>query len=75
MEDLDDPQALLGTVREVVDLEMPHLGNVSGKHYRPEYGVDEVAYYGLKITTEHGRCTIDFRNTSNGCYGGWLEAD
>ena len=51
---------------------MPNLGDIDGKHHA---GVDVVAYYGVKITTEHGRCTIDFRNDSNGYYGGWLEVE
>jgi len=70
VEDLDDPQALIGTVMKVENLEMPNLGNVDGVHHK---GVDEVSYYGVKITTDAGRCTIDFRNDSNGYYGGWLE--
>ena len=70
MEDLDDPQALLGTVQAVEHLEMPDLGSVDGKHHS---GVDCVAYYGLKVTTENGRCTIDYRNDSNGYYGGSLD--
>jgi len=65
---MDDPQALLGTVSAVEDLEMPDLGNIPGK-YRED--VDEVQYYGLKITTDKGRCTLDYRNDSNGYYGGW----
>ena len=32
-----------------------------------------VAYYGLKITTDNGRAVIDYRNSSNGYYGGSLE--
>ena len=70
IEDLDDPDALLGTVTEVRNLDMPNLGDIDGKHHT---GVDSVSYYGLKITTEKGRCTIDFRNDSNGYYGGSLE--
>lgn len=27
--------------------------------------------YGLKITTDRGVCTLVFRNSSNGYYGGW----
>ena len=49
---------------------MPNLGNVPTEH-RDQ--VDEVQYYGLKITTERGRAMIDYRNDSNGYYGGWIE--
>jgi len=35
--------------------------------------VDEVAYYGLRITTTKGRAVLDYRNTSNGYYGGGLD--
>jgi hypothetical protein len=35
--------------------------------------VDVVAYYGLKITTETGIAVLDYRNDSNGYYGGSLE--
>lgn len=31
-----------------------------------------VTFYGLAIETANGRCTIDFRNSSNGYYGGEL---
>ena len=31
---------------------------------------DTVAYYGVKITTTRGIAVIDFRNDSNGYYGG-----
>jgi hypothetical protein len=46
------------------DIEMPDLGNPN------EY--DEIAYYGYKITTDKGDMIIDYRNKSNGYYGGWL---
>ncbi len=36
-----------------------------------EYG-DVVAHYGLKITTDRGEIVIDYRNASNGYYGGNL---
>lgn len=69
IESLDDPDALLGTVISAAQIEMPDLGNVPTPHH--EYA-DVVEYYGLKITTERGRCVIDYRNDSNGYYGGWL---
>lgn len=63
-ESVDDPAALLGTVQEVEEIPMPDLGN------QPDHEV--MRYYGLKITTEKGRAVIDYRNDSNGYYGGYL---
>lgn len=34
---------------------------------------DVLKDYGLRITTENGDIDIDYRNDSNGYYGGWLE--
>ena len=70
IESLDAPDALLGTVQEVEEMDMPDLGNIDGQRHTD---VQEVKYYGLKITTEKGRCVIDYRNDSNGYYGGSLE--
>ena len=62
IESLDMPEVLLGTVVAVEDLDMPDLGQPN------EY--DVIQYYGCKITTERGTCVIDYRNESNGYYGG-----
>jgi hypothetical protein len=70
IESVDAPAALLGTVRDVEEIDMPNLGNIDGQRHKD---VDQVSYYGLKITTDKGRCVIDYRNDSNGYYGGWLE--
>lgn len=48
----------------VEDVDMPDLGDM------PD--CDVVAYYGCKITTNHGELLIDYRNDSNGYYGGSL---
>ena len=69
IESIDDPQALLGVVQKVENLPMPDLGSVATP-YCPY--PDSVDYYGLKITTDAGRAVIDYRNNSNGYYGGWL---
>lgn len=61
---------MCGTVRAVEEIEMPNLGNVKTKHCKDP---DEVKYYGLKITTEKGRAVVDFRNNSNGYYGGTIK--
>ena len=52
-------------VLSVENLDMPDLGDMPG--------CDCVAYYGLKITTDNGDMIIDYRNDSNGYYGGSLE--
>ena len=44
------------------DLAMPDLGDMPGCDY--------VQYYGAKITTNKGDMVIDYRNDSNGYYGG-----
>lgn len=51
-------------VVSVEDVPMPDLGNMPG--------CDVVAYYGCKITTDRGEILIDYRNDSNGYYGGNL---
>jgi hypothetical protein len=52
------------TVLAVEDIDMPDLGDMDG--------CDVVAYYGCKITTDKGDILIDYRNDSNGYYGGSL---
>ena len=69
IESIDAPAALLGTVQDVEDIEMPDLGNIDGTRYQD---VEVVRYYGLKITTNKGHVVIDYRNDSNGYYGGSL---
>jgi hypothetical protein len=71
IENVEGAEALIGRVVTAVnDIEMPDLGNV-GTESHPD--VDMVAYYGTRITTDNGECVIDYRNDSNGCYGGSLE--
>lgn len=53
------------TVTGVQDIEMPDLG-------QPDDEYDVVAYYGCKISTNKGDIVIDYRNSSNGYYGGNL---
>lgn len=69
IESIDNPGALLGTVQSVEDIDMPDLGSIDSPKHQ---GVDCVRYYGLKITTEKGDCVLDYRNDSNGYYGGSL---
>ena len=64
IEEIDLPSMLIGKVISVEDINMPDLGQPN------EY--DLIQYYGCKITTDKGSCIIDYRNESNGYYGGNL---
>ena len=69
IEEIQGIEQLIGSpvvsVEEVGD--MPDKpGNKRG------YGEEEMAYYGCKISTEKGYALIDYRNSSNGYYGGNL---
>ena len=65
IEYIETPENLLGTVAAVEDVDMPDKGSPA------EY--DVIAYYGCKITTDKGSCLLDYRNESNGYYGGSLD--
>lgn len=52
------------TVLDAADIDMPDLGQMPDR--------DVVAYYGLKVTTDKGEMVVDYRNDSNGYYGGSL---
>lgn len=64
IEALDAPDALIGTVTEANNIDMP----VS--EVKQDY--ETIAFYGFRIVTNNGHCTIDYRNSSNGYYGGSL---
>lgn len=51
-------------VLEAADVDMPDLGNMPGR--------EVVAYYGFKLLTDKGELLVDYRNDSNGYYGGNL---
>lgn len=55
-------------VTGVEDLEMPEQTEPSKFHTDPEV----LAFYGCKISTDRGEIVIDYRNDSNGYYGGSL---
>lgn len=64
IENVQGVEQLIGSpVVSVEDIDMPDLGNGDSEC---------ITYYGCKITTRKGFCVIDFRNESNGYYGGWL---
>lgn len=67
IESLDLVDNLFGTISNVEDIPMPDLGNIDTEKRKD---VTCVKYYGLKITTDKGSCVIDYRNDSNGYYGG-----
>lgn len=75
IESLDAPDALIGTVISVEDIDMPDLGTGAEQTQdKDRAGSAEcISYYGCKITTDNGSCVIDYRNESNGYYGGSLE--
>lgn len=57
-------------VTDVADLAMPNRGDMEGR--------DVIAYYGIKISTDKGDIILDYRNESNGYYGGnmvWPDDD
>ena len=58
-----------GTVREVDNIDFHALLQVEPEATRQEY--DEVLFY--RVYTEKGVCSFEFRNSSNGYYGGSLE--
>ena len=68
IENVEAPEAAVGSpVLEANDIDMP-------QDVRPEDKDREVvAYYGFRIVTTKGTCTLDYRNESNGYYGGSLE--
>ena len=68
IESIDAPHALLGTVTSVERIDMPE-GSIS--RINPDCN-ECLQYYGLKITTTSGIAVIDYRNDSNGYYGGDL---
>lgn len=51
-------------VKEAANIEMPDLGTPENEEC--------IEYYGFKITTDKGYIIIDYRNSSNGYYGGNL---
>lgn len=57
-------------VTKVEDLELPTPGVWESPSGYPQ---ECLAVYGLKIETDKGEIIIDFRNESNGYYGGSLE--
>lgn len=64
IESVELPNSFPAIVISAEDVAMPDLGDIEG--------CDVVAYYGFKIVTDKGEIIIDYRNESNGYYGGNL---
>ena len=64
IEYVESPENLIGIVQAVENVNMPDRGSPG------EYEV--ITYYGCKILTNKGSCLLDYRNESNGYYGGGL---
>ena len=70
IEDILDPEAAVGVVVvRAVDIDLPsHLQ----KPTTTSYSEEKMQFYGFAVETVKGRCTISYRNSSNGYYGGNL---
>jgi hypothetical protein len=67
VESIDTPDAIVGgVVTKVEDIHMPELPYDENEHQC-------LRFYGCRITTDRGQAVIDYRNSSNGYYGGSLE--
>lgn len=66
IEHIEGMDYLIGaTVANVEDIEMNREPTDADYTY--------TQYYGCRITTDKGHCIIDYRNESNGYYGGSLD--
>jgi hypothetical protein len=73
IEDVINPKAAIGSeVLSVDDLDLPEEFRLATK---TEHYEEEMAYYAFVIDTAKGRCTLAYRNSSNGYYGGSLSWD
>lgn len=66
IEHISLPVALPATITGVEDLDFPDLSTWDN----PEY--EFLQFYGFNIHTDKGSLTIDYRNDSNGYYGGQI---
>jgi hypothetical protein len=68
IEAVSNAENLIGeVVTKVEDRDMPTPEPQPAKY-------DCLAVYGHEIHTAKGTCLVEYRNDSNGYYGGWLEA-
>lgn len=66
IEYVETPENLLGTVTAVEDVDLGKPDESNEEH-------ECLRFYGCKIHTERGSSLLDYRNSSNGYYGGSLE--
>jgi hypothetical protein len=72
IEDVNNPEFAVGSeIVSAVDIDMPEGWMARPTKHDDRYE-EEMEYYGFKITTAKGVCTIEYRNSSNGYYGGNL---
>lgn len=66
IENVENVEALIGAaVLSVRNIDMPEAPPRDNDY-------DVIAYYGCGIATAKGECILDYRNSSNGYYGGSL---
>lgn len=65
IESIEMPENMIGTVREADDIDMNRASE------KADYEI--IQFYGFRIVTEKGIATLDYRNESNGYYGGSLD--
>lgn len=71
IEDVIGAEALIGApVIRAEDVDLPEELRAATK--KPDHYEEEMQYYGFVLDTQNGRCTIAYRNSSNGYYGGSL---
>jgi hypothetical protein len=75
IESVIEESALVGyTITAIDDLELPNNEPANGvDKTTTENYEEEMSFYGLAITTERGKCILDYRNSSNGYYGGSMD--
>lgn len=61
----------IDNLENIFGLVLSVKSSLFGEKEKTSYG-NVVKTYHVDISTKKGTCTIDFRNTSNGCYGGEL---
>ena len=66
IEGIEGAERMIGVVTKAEDIPMPYSSEDDKDNY------DVIAYYGFQITTDKGDAVIDYRNSSNGYYGGSL---
>lgn len=66
LESIDLPNNIAGTLISIEDIPMPNQ-----PYDKDQY--DCLQFYGVKIVTSKGSAVIDYRNSSNGYYGGSID--